>query len=99
MKSISTLLASAPLVMGSAQWNYKQGGADWPGLTLTKEGGGAEVNQCAKSTDRSWNQSPIDLRMDWPSKSAGFDNFSKLYENQVEGNMLKPTAKWNGHTS
>ena len=74
MKSITTLLTAAPLVMASAKWDYKDS-TTWPDLTLTTKDGAPEVNQCKKETGRSWNQSPIDLRMDWPSKSAGFDNF------------------------
>lgn len=80
-------------------WDYKTNGADWAGLTID-----GKVNMCKQSTDRSWNQSPIDLRNDWPHKSAAFDNFNKVYSNIDTHNAdsaVKPKAEvvWNGHTS
>ena len=37
MKSILRLLSIVAYVNASAEWNYAEGGADWPGLILTKE--------------------------------------------------------------
>ena len=44
---------------------------------------GANINYCdpANSEEGFFNQSPIDLRNDWPHKSAGYDNFQKMYVN------------------
>lgn len=66
-------------------WDYKtNNGEDWPKLTDVKD------NQCAGT-----NQSPIDLKNTWPTKSARYDNFNKLYTNQVKDIEVV----WNGHTS
>lgn len=57
-------------------WNYKQNGADWPGINL----GGNEKNECGGR-----NQSPIDLTANLPGSdqiSSHEDNFQKLYTDQ-----------------
>jgi hypothetical protein len=79
------------LLVGStnaAGYDYKTNGADWPDLT------GIDGNICggAKAT----NQSPIDLKTKgWTMKHSDFDNFNKIYTNQV----LDVEVVWNGHTS
>ena len=69
----------------AAGYDYKTNGKDWPELTVDK-------NVCGTGK----NQSPIDLRTDgWTMKHSDFDNFNKIYTNQV----LDVDVKWNGHTS
>lgn len=54
---------------------------------------------------KSWNQSPIDLRNDWPQKAAEGDRFNKIYSNvdkhDTTTSVAQPKAEviWNGHTT
>jgi len=76
------------LLVGStnaASYNYKTNGSDWPGLTV-------DGNKCGTGA----NQSPIDLKTKgWTMKDSNFDNFNKIYTDQV----VEVEVKWNGHTS
>jgi carbonic anhydrase len=76
------------LLVGStnaASYDYKTNGSDWPGLTV-------DGNKCGTGA----NQSPIDLKTKgWTMKDSNFDNFNKIYTDQV----VEVEVKWNGHTS
>jgi len=91
MKSImqlTTFVSAAMAADVAFPYNYKTNkGADWKDIpdVYEKDNDGNPTtavktkNQCnqERGGNTFFNQSPIDLRFDWPAKNAGFDNFQK----------------------
>jgi len=90
-------LASATMAAGADfPFDYATAnGADWKDIPnvikMDKNGNPTDPIEILKKNycnpenhmglNEQFNQSPIDLRNDWPSKNAGFDNFQKTYQN------------------
>ena len=67
-------LVSSVLAATGPAWDYNtNNGEDWPNIVYTD---GKTTNVCGGT-----NQSPIDLKNTWPTRSARYDNFNKLYTN------------------